>query len=545
MSKVLQGKAVYGGIAIGRIRFMGRQETVIKEEKVTDVAAQTERFEQARQKAIDSLNQLQQETAKEVGEETAQIFQAQAMLLEDMEYRESVNTIIRQQETTAEYAVAVTGEKFFQKLSGLEDAYLRERAADVKDISERVLAILAGKEKYAGNDTEETNTEPVILVAEDLTPSQTVQLDKGRILSFVTQYGSVNSHTAILARTMNIPALVGIPCTEDMDGSMAIVDGHTGKLYLEPEEETLRSYREKQAQEEKKRQRLTALKGKENVTRDGRKIAVYANIGSVADVPEVLANDAGGIGLFRSEFLYLEGNDYPSEETQFKAYQAVATGMEGKRVIIRTLDIGADKQAAYFQIPEEKNPAMGYRAIRICLDRVDMFKTQIRAIYRASASGNLAIMFPMIISVEEVRRAKEIIAQVKAELMEEGLPYQECPVGIMIETPAAVMISDLLAKEVDFFSVGTNDLSQYTLAIDRLNPKLDGIYNPYHEAILRMLRLVVENGHKEGCLVGICGELAADVTMTETLLRMGFDELSVTPSMVLPVREKIRSITLD
>ena len=545
MSKVLEGKAVYGGIAIGRIHFMGRQETAIKEEKVTDVAVQIERFNHAKQEAINSLNQLQQEAEKKIGEENAQIFQAQAMLLEDMEYQESVDTIIRTQETTAEYAVAATGEKFFRKLSGLEDAYLRERAVDVKDVSDRVLAVLTGKGKLEETDAEEANTEPVILAAEDLTPSQTVQLDKSRILSFVTQYGSANSHTAILAKTMNIPALVGITCTEDMDGSMAIVDGYEGRLYLEPEEEILRSYREKQVQEEKKQQRLTALKGKENITLDGRKIAVYANIGSVADMAEAVANDAGGIGLFRSEFLYLEGTDYPSEETQFKAYQAVAAGMEGKRIIIRTLDIGADKQAAYFKLPEEKNPAMGYRAIRICLDRTDMFKTQLRAIYRASHYGNLAIMFPMIISVEEVRKAKEIITQVKAELTAEGYPYRECPVGIMIETPAAVMISDLLAKEVDFFSVGTNDLSQYTLAIDRLNSKLDGIYNPYHEAILRMLRLVVENGHREGCFVGICGELAADVAMTETLLRMGFDELSVTPSMVLPVREKIRSITLN
>ena len=417
---------------------------------------------------------------------------------------------------------------------------MKERAADVKDISNRVIMILQGKETDGIQ-----SDEPVILVAEDLAPSETVQLDKSKVLSFVTRLGSTNSHTAILARTMNIPALIGVNFEQGMDGKMAVVDGFEGKIYIEPDEETLKKFEERREEEERKKKLLLELKGKENVTLDGKKINLYANIGGVSDVANVLSNDAGGIGLFRSEFLYLESDTYPAEEEQFKAYKTVAETMAGKKVIIRTLDIGADKQVDYFELDKEDNPAMGYRAIRICLDRKEIFRTQLRAIYRASHYGTISIMFPMIISVSEVKEIKGIVEDVKNELDSQGIPYGEVELGIMIETPAAAMISDLLAKEVDFFSVGTNDLTQYTLAIDRQNPKLDNIYDSHHEAILRMLKMIADNAHKEGCWVGICGELGADTTLTEKFLRMGYDELSVTPSMILQVRDAIRKIDLS
>lgn len=533
---VLEGKSVFGGIAIGRLSVYNKKDHQVKRHKIADAAAETARFTTARETAKEQLAGLYEKAVREVGETGAMIFEVHQMMLDDLDYIESVTNMIGTQQVNAEFAVATTGDNFAAMFAAMDDDYMKERAADVKDISNRVISILLGTESgELGGD------EPVILLAEDLAPSETVQLDKSKVLSFVTRLGSTNSHTAILARTMNIPALIGIDFAEDVDGKPGIVDGYTGTLIVEPDENTLAEYREKKAADEEKKRLLQELKGKENITADGRKINLYANIGGVADVAGVLANDAGGIGLFRSEFLYLESNDYPTEEAQFAAYKAVAENMAGKKVIIRTLDIGADKQVDYFHMNSEENPAMGYRAIRICLDRTEIFKTQLRAIYRASYYGTISIMFPMIISVAEVKRIKEIITEVKAELTEQGIPYKDCEIGIMIETPAAVMISDLLAKEVDFFSVGTNDLTQYTLAIDRQNPKLDAIYDSHHEAILRMLRLVVENGHKENCWVGICGELGADTSLTETFLQMGVDELSVAPGMILKVREAIRN----
>lgn len=533
---LLEGKSVFGGIAIGRLFVYNKKEHQVKRYKIADAAAEIARFTTARETAKEQLTGLYEKAVKEVGEAGAMIFEVHQMMLDDLDYVESVTNMIETQQVNAEFAVATTGDNFSSMFAAMDDDYMRERAADVKDISNRVISILLGAESGAlGGD------EPVILLAEDLAPSETVQLDKSKVLSFVTRLGSTNSHTAILARTMNIPALIGIDFAEDVDGKLGIVDGYTGTLIVEPDEAALADYQEKKAADEEKKRLLQELKGKENITLDGKKINLYANIGGVADVAGALANDAGGIGLFRSEFLYLEANDYPTEEAQFAAYKTVAENMAGKKVVIRTLDIGADKQVDYFRMEKEENPAMGYRAIRICLDRTEIFKTQLRAIYRAGYYGTIAIMFPMIISVAEVKRIKEIIAEVKAELSEQGIPYKDCEIGIMIETPAAVMISDLLAKEVDFFSVGTNDLTQYTLAIDRQNPKLDAIYDPHHEAILRMLRLVAENGHKENCWVGICGELGADTSLTETFLQMGIDELSVAPSMILRVREAIRN----
>ncbi len=538
--KVLEGKSVFGGIAIGRISFFDRGESQVVRRHIEDSQAELTRFEEAREQAKTELQGLYEKALQEVGEASAMIFEVHQMMLDDLDYVESVTNMIETQKINAEFAVAHTGDNFSQIFSSMEDDYMKERAADVKDISNRIIRILQGRET-GGLDS----GEPVILAAEDLAPSETVQLDKSKVLSFVTHLGSTNSHTAILARTMNIPALIGVDLDKSMEGKMAVVDGFAGKLYVEPEEDILSDYREKKAKEDKKRELLQNLKGKENITKDGKKINLYANIGGVGDIASVLANDAGGIGLFRSEFLYLESDTYPTEEEQFKAYKTVAETMAGKKVIIRTLDIGADKQVDYFQMEKEENPAMGYRAIRICLDRVEIFKTQLRAIYRASYYGSIGIMFPMIISVNEVKRIKEIVEEVKAELDEQGILYGEVELGIMIETPAAALISDLLAKEVDFFSIGTNDLTQYTLAIDRQNPKLDSIYDSHHEAILRLLQMVVDNGHKENCWVGICGELGADTTLTETFLKMGFDELSVTPSMVLPVREQIRNVILS
>lgn len=537
---VLEGKSVYGGIAIGKISIFAKGDRQVKRESIEDAEAELKRFTDAKEKAKEQLKGLYEKALQEVGEVNAMIFDVHQMMLDDLDYVEPITNIIETQKVNAEFAVATTGDNLSEVFASMDDAYMKERAADIKDISNRVIRILQGRET-SGPD----NDEPVILVAEDLAPSETVQLDKSKVLSFVTRLGSTNSHTAILARTMNIPALIGVGYSEDMDGKMAVVDGFAGKIFVDPDEDTLREYQSRKDEEDNKKKLLLELKGKDTVTLDGRKINLYANIGGVADVASVLENDAGGIGLFRSEFLYLESDTYPTEEEQFKAYRTVAETMAGKKVIIRTLDIGADKQVDYFELGKEDNPAMGYRAIRICLDQTEIFKTQLRALYRASHYGTISIMFPMIISVSEVKKIKEITEEVKKELNEQEIPYGEVELGIMIETPAAVMISDQLAKEVDFFSIGTNDLTQYTLAIDRQNPKLDPIYDSHHEAVLRMLQMVVDNGHKEGCWVGICGELGADTTLTETFLRMGFDELSVTPSMVLKVRDVVRSIDLS
>ena len=537
--RTFEGKSIFNGVAIGKILFYSKNQQQVKREKVEDVEAEIARYEAATVKAIEELNELHDKALKEVGEENAMIFEVHAMMLEDGDYKDSVYNIIRTQGVNAEYAVATTGDNFAAMFAEMDDDYFKARSADMKDISERVIGVLSG-----GNKGSNIGSEPVIIVAEDLAPSETVQMDKTCLLAFVTRLGSSNSHTAILARTMNIPALINVDIQKEWNGLMAIVDGHTGRLYIEPDEETMAAMVARQAVDVENRNLLQTLKGKDTETVDGKKIKLYANIGNVADVANVLKNDAAGIGLFRSEFLYLEKDHYPTEEEQFQVYKIVAENMAGKKVIIRTLDIGADKQVDYFNMEHEENPAMGYRAIRICLDRTDIFKTQLRALYRASAYGNIAIMYPMIISVEEVMAIKKIVEEVKAELTEQGITYGEVETGIMIETPAAVMISDLLAKEVDFFSIGTNDLSQYTLAIDRQNSKLDNIYNPHHKAILRMIKMVVDNGHKENIWVGICGELGADITLTEEFLKMGIDELSVSPSMVLPVRKVVRETNL-
>ena len=533
---VIQGKSVFSGIAIGRLSVYNKAENVVKRVKITDIDGEIRRFEEAREEGKKQLAGLYEKALKEVGEVNAAIFEVHQMMLDDLDYVESIQNMIKSQEVNAEFAVANTGDNFSEMFASMDDDYMKERAADVKDISNRLIMILQGN--GAGGIQSD---EPVILLADDLAPSETVQLDKSKVLSFVTRHGSTNSHTAILARTMNIPALIGVDYPGDADGKMGIVDGYEGKIIIDPEVSVLEDIKAKKEKEDEKKRLLQELKGKENVTLDGKKINLYANIGSVSDVASVLANDAGGIGLFRSEFLYLESETYPTEEEQFKAYRTVAENMAGKKVIIRTLDIGADKQVGYFNLDKEENPAMGYRAIRICLDRRDIFKTQLRALYRASYYGTISIMFPMIISVQEVKQIKQIISEVKAELDEANIPYKDVEIGIMIETPAAVMMSEELAKEVDFFSIGTNDLTQYTLAIDRQNPKLDNIYDSHHPAILKMLQMVVDNGHKGGCWVGICGELGADTTLTETFLKMGFDELSVSPSMILRVRDRIRN----
>lgn len=533
---VIQGKSVFSGIAIGRLSVYNKTENVVKRTKITDIDGEIKRFEDAREEGKKQLAGLYEKALKEVGEVNAAIFEVHQMMLDDLDYVESIQNMIKSQEVNAEFAVASTGDNFAEMFASMDDDYMKERAADVKDISNRLITILQGNGAGGIN-----SDEPVILLADDLAPSETVQLDKSKVLSFVTRHGSTNSHTAILARTMNIPALIGVDYPDDVNGKMGIVDGFEGKIIIDPTMSVLEEYKVKKEKEDEKKRLLQELKGKENVTLDGKRINLYANIGGVSDVASVLANDAGGIGLFRSEFLYLESDDYPTEEEQFKAYRTVAENMAGKKVIIRTLDIGADKQVGYFNLDKEENPAMGYRAIRICLDRTEIFKTQLRALYRASYYGTVSIMFPMIISVNEVKQIKAIIKEVKAELDEANIPYKDCEIGIMIETPAAVMVSEELAKEVDFFSIGTNDLTQYTLAIDRQNPKLDNIYDSHHPAILKMLQMVVENGHKGGCWVGICGELGADTTLTETFLKMGFDELSVSPSMILRVRDKIRT----
>ena len=538
--KVYEGKSIFKGIAIGKIFFYQKGTQQVKRVKIDDVEAEKKRYEAANAKAIEQLEALHAKAVKEVGEANAAVFEVHMMMLEDDDYVSSIRNMIETQQVNAEFAIASTGDNFSEMFSQMDDEYFKARAADVKDISDRLIAVLSQRESVG-----DMGEEPVIVVADDLAPSETVQMDKEKLLAFVTRYGSANSHTAILARTMNIPALIGVEIEEEWNGHMAIVDGKNAKLYIDHDEETLEKLRTEQQKDIEARELLSLLKGKEDVTVDGKHIKLYANIAGVADVANVLANDAAGIGLFRSEFLYLEAQDYPDEETQFLAYKRVAENMAGRKVVVRTLDIGADKQVDYFNLDKEENPAMGYRAIRICLDRPEIFKTQLRALIRASAYGEIAIMYPMIISVEEVRKIKEIVEEVKTELTKQGIAYGSFEQGIMIETPAAVVMSDELAKEVDFFSIGTNDLTQYTLAMDRQNMKLDSMYDPHHPAILRMIQKTIENGHKEGCWVGICGELGADTTLTETFLKMGVDELSVSPSFVLPIRKIIRETSVQ
>ena len=532
--EIIQGKAIFGGIAIGPISFFAKEQKQVKRTKVEDTEAEIARYEAALATAIEQLGALYEKALKEVGESEAQIFEVHQMMLEDDDYNDSVKNIITSQGLNAEYAVATTGDNFSTMFAAMDDEYFQARAVDVKDISERIINILMGTGEAKVSD------EPSIIVAEDLAPSETVQMDKSKLLGFVTRLGSSNSHTAILARTMNIPALIQVDIKEEWNGKQAIIDGFSGKFIIEPEADVLEEYQKKQAEQQERRRLLAEQKGKPTVTKNGKAIKLFANIGSVSDLQSVMENDAAGIGLFRSEFLYLESDTYPTEEEQFKAYKMVAETMAGKKVIIRTLDIGADKQVDYFELDKEENPAMGLRAIRICLTRPEIFKTQLRALLRASAFGNIAVMYPMIISVEEVRKIKAIMEEVKAELDEAGIPYGNVEQGIMIETPAAVILSDLLAKEVDFISIGTNDLTQYTLAIDRQNAKLDEFYNPHHEAVLRMIQMVVENAHKAGIWAGICGELGADLELTDRFMEMGVDELSVSPTFIYPVRQKIR-----
>lgn len=535
--QVYSGKSVFRGIAIGKISVYRKNEQQVKRVRTEDTKGELARYEAAKAAAIEQLQELYQKALKEVGEANAAIFEIHQMMLDDGDYNESVENIIETQKVNAEYAVAVTGDNFAQMFRAMDDDYMRERAADVKDISERVLSILNG-----GQKGKVVTDEPVIIVADDLAPSETVQLEKDMVLSFVTVHGSVNSHTAILARTMAIPALIGteeLPFDDTVDGKLAVVDGLNGKIYVEPDAQTLEEMKKRRQAELEKKELLQLLKGKDNVTLDGKKIMLYANIGNIKDLATVIQNDAGGIGLFRSEFIYLEKDRYPTEEEQFSIYKTAVETMAGKRVIIRTLDIGADKQCEYFKMDKEENPALGYRAIRICLTRPEIFKTQLRALFRASAYGNLAIMYPMITSLWEVKRIKEIVEEVKAELNAEQLEFGNPQQGIMIETPAAVMMSGELAKEVDFFSIGTNDLTQYTLAIDRQNPKLDKFYDAHHPAVLSMIRMTVENAHKAGIWAGICGELGADTSLTKEFLAMGVDELSVSPGSILPIRKII------
>ena len=535
--QVYSGKSVFGGIAIGKISVYRKNEQQLKRVRTEDTKGELARYEAAKAAAIEQLQELYQKALKEVGEANAAIFEIHQMMLDDGDYNESVENIIETQKINAEYAVAVTGDNFAQMFRAMDDDYMRERAADVKDVSERVLSILNG-----GQKGKVVTDEPVIIVADDLAPSETVQLEKDMVLSFVTVHGSVNSHTAILARTMAIPALIGteeLPLDDTVDGKLAVVDGLNGKIYVEPDAQTLEEMKKRRQAELEKKELLQLLKGKDNVTLDGKKIMLYANIGNIKDLATVIQNDAGGIGLFRSEFIYLEKDRYPTEEEQFSIYKTAVETMAGKRVIIRTLDIGADKQCEYFKMDKEENPALGYRAIRICLTRPEIFKTQLRALFRASAYGNLVIMYPMITSLWEVKRIKEIVEEVKAELTAEQLEFGNPQQGIMIETPAAVMMSEELAKEVDFFSIGTNDLTQYTLAIDRQNPKLDKFYDAHHPAVLSMIRMTVENAHKAGIWAGICGELGADTSLTKEFLAMGVDELSVSPGSILPIRKII------
>ena len=541
--KKFTGKGVYGAIAMGKISVFQKQDTLIQRTSVKDTEAEKARVESAKAAAAEQLQAIYEKALKEVGETNAQIFEIHMMMLEDDDYNESIQNIIDTQKVNAEYAVSITADNFAEMFSAMDDAYMQARAADVRDISDRIIANLTGNVAV-----QEDSGEKHIICADDLAPSETVSLDKDKVLAFVTAHGSSNSHTAILARNMNIPAVIGVGSDflkEVQDGTEAIVDGFTGEIFVEPDEETRRRLLEKQQADEEKKRLLLELKGKENVTRDGTKVNIYANIGSVDNIGAVLLNDAGGIGLFRSEFLYLENNDYPNEEQQFLAYKRVLESMAGKKVIIRTLDIGADKQVDYFHLKKEDNPAMGYRAIRICLTRPEIFKTQLRALYRASIYGNLGVMFPMITSVSELEKILAICEEVKAELREQGVTYSDTmELGIMIETPAAAIISDRLAPMVDFFSVGTNDLTQYTLACDRQNPDIEPFIDTHHEAILRLIEMSARNAHANGAWIGICGELAADTTLTETFLRMGIDELSVSPAFVLKVRDAVRNVDL-
>lgn len=534
-----EGTSILKEIAIGKIHYYSKEKQVVQRNRVDDTEAELRRYEAAKEKALRQLHELYEKARKEAGEDSAAVFDVYAMILEGDQFDASIRSAIESQNVNAEYAVAVAGDDLAKMFEAMDDEYFRARSADIRDLSERLISILQGDSVKSA-----PGVGAVILAAKDLTPSETVQMDKSRLLGFITEFGSSNSHTAILARTMNVPALIGIPVDEHLEGRIAIIDGVNAALILDPDEETLEYYQEKKRENKRRRELLQELKGKEDVTLDGKHIRLYANIGSVEDTAEALANDAAGIGLFRSEFLYLGKSDYPTEEEQFQAYRTVVQNMAGRKVIIRTLDIGADKQADYFHLDHEDNPAMGYRAIRICLDREEIFRIQLRAILRASAYGNVGIMYPMIISVDEVRRCKEILNEVRGELENREFPVGEIEQGIMIETPAAVMISDLLAEEVDFFSIGTNDLTQYTLAIDRQNAKLDPIYDSHHPAVLRMIRMTVENGHKGGCWVGICGELGADTALTGEFLWMGIDELSVTPASVLPIRKIIRESTV-
>lgn len=534
--KEYKGKSVFGGIAIGRIKVYNKSEQQVKRVHIDDTEHEKKRYYAAVDKAAMQLQELYDKAVKEVGEANAAIFEMHQIMLTDDDYKESVENIIDSQHVNAEYAVAQTGDNYAAMFAAMEDEYMRGRSADVKDISERLINILSGF-----NASSMVSDEPVIIVAEDLAPSETVQLDKDKILSFVSVKGSVNSHTAILARTMGIPALIGTPVIpdNDIDGKMGIVDGNSGCLYVDPDNEKLGYYRKKQDEQLKQKELLQLLKGREDITIDGRKIKLYANIGNVKDVMIVKANDAAGIGLFRSEFIYLERDTFPTEEEQFNIYRTVAENMAGKPVIIRTLDIGADKQCDYFNMDKEDNPALGMRAIRICLTRTEIFKTQLRALYRASAYGNINIMYPMIANMWEIDRIKEIEKEVRDELKQQGIDIGDVQTGIMIETPAAVMLSDALAEKVDFFSIGTNDLTQYTLAVDRQNPKLDSFFDPHHPAVLKMIKMVVDNAHKAGIWAGICGELGADTSLTREFLKMGVDELSVSPGRILPIRKII------
>lgn len=540
----LKGKGVYGAIALGRISVFTRREASVKRTHIEDIEAEKARLEKAKEKATEQLRTIYEKALKEVGEANAQIFEIHQMMIEDEDYNESIASIIETQSVNAEYAVAVTADNFSEMFASMDDAYMQARSADVKDISNRIISCLSD-----GGGSDAVSDEKVIICADDLAPSETVQLDKDKVLAFVTAFGSSNSHTAILARNMNIPAVIGVG-TELLNtvksGAFAAVDGYTGEIFIDPDKETVARLEKKRKEDEEKKHLLQELKGKDNVTLDGRKINIYANIGSVDNIGAVLANDAGGIGLFRSEFLYLESSDYPTEEQQFAAYKRVLESMAGKKVIIRTLDIGADKQVDYFGLEKEENPALGYRAIRICLTRPEIFRTQLRALYRASAYGNLGIMFPMITSVSEVEKILAMCSEVREQLRSEGVEVSDnVELGIMIETPAAAIISDRLAPMVDFFSVGTNDLTQYTLACDRQNVNIEQFIDTHHEAILRLIEMSAENAHKHGTWIGICGELAADTSLTETFLRMGIDELSVSPTFVLKVRDAVRKCDLS
>lgn len=541
--KKYAGKGVYGAVAIGKISLFRKADLSVERVHREDTDSEKKRVEDAKAQAREQIQELYEKALKEVGEANAQIFETHMMMLDDEDYNESIEHIIDTQKVNAEYAVAVTADNFAEMFASMDDAYMQARSADVKDISNRIIANLMGKKEQKN-----LSDDKMIICADDLAPSETVSLDKDRVLAFVTAFGSSNSHTAILARNMNIPAVIGVGdgfLSEIADGQNAVVDGFTGEIYVDPDAETLQKYSQKQKEDEERKKLLQNLKGKENVTLDGTKINIYANIGGVENIGAVLANDAGGIGLFRSEFLYLQNSDFPTEEQQFFAYKKVLESMSGKKVIVRTLDIGADKQADYFGLKKEENPALGMRAIRICLTRPDIFKTQLRALYRASAFGELGIMFPMITSVNEVEKILEICEEVRNELTNEGIEFSEhVELGIMIETPAAAIISDRLAPLVDFFSVGTNDLTQYTLACDRQNPDIENFVDTHHEAILRLIEMAAENAHKNGAWIGICGELAADTTLTETFLRMGIDELSVSPAFVLKVRDTVRKIRL-